>query len=126
MLAHDALLITSHKRTSVFPLPVHVRKQRAAGELGHGPDDLPALAVQGGGSDHHVPLQEQRGLQGRGGEPEEGHHPEGSQRPGPPRRGEQPLQIHRHGGQLLRKRRTGLQHTLLSTQLAQCPEHGSV
>ena len=90
--------------TIVFVSPVHVRQQRTASQLRHSPDDLHPPPLQRSVPDHHLPLQELRGLQGReDGQLEEGCDPQRLQRPGAQSRGKQPLQIHGGAGLLLCK-----------------------
>lgn len=47
---------------ALFVSLVHLWKHRSAGKLRHGSDDVHPPALQRGGPDHHLPLQELCGL----------------------------------------------------------------
>ena len=74
-----------NKRPTVLPpvISVWIRKRGGAIERGGGADEAPAAAVQGLPPERHLPLSQQRGLQGGGGwRAEEGPAPPGLQRTG--------------------------------------------
>lgn len=81
---------------------IHVRQRGGRAQHRGHPDEAGPAVVQRGGPERHLPLQEQRGVQGRTErEPEEGSGPQGLQRPGHQSAGQQPPPIHGPGGRVL-------------------------